>query len=52
MNVIGPGVVLNPPIALQEIDSLAARGIQLADNLRISDRLHVVFPWHIAEDRR
>jgi adenylosuccinate synthase len=51
MNVIGPGVVLNPPIALQEIDSLAARGVRLTDNLRISDRLHVVFPWHIAEDK-
>lgn len=51
MNVIGPGVVLNPPIALQEIDSLASRGVQLTDNLRISDRLHVVFPWHIAEDK-
>jgi len=51
MNVIGPGVVLNPPVALQEIDSLASRGVQLADNLRISDRLHLVFPWHIAEDK-
>lgn len=51
MNVIGPGVVLNPPIVLQEIDALAGRGIALTDSLRISDRLHVVFPWHIAEDR-
>lgn len=51
MNVIGPGVVLNPAIALQEIDSLAARGVTLNDSLRLSDRLHVVFPWHIAEDR-
>jgi len=51
MNVIGPGVVLNPPVALQEIDSLASRGVQLTDNLRISDRLHLVFPWHIAEDK-
>lgn len=51
MNVIGPGVVLNPPVVLQEIDSLAARGVQLTGNLRISDRLHVVFPWHIAEDK-
>jgi len=51
MNVIGPGVVLNPPVALQEIDSLVARGVRLADNLRISDRLHLVFPWHIAEDK-
>ena len=51
MNVIGPGVVLNPPIVLQEIDSLKERGIALSDSLRISDRLHVVFPWHIAEDK-
>ncbi len=51
MNVIGPGVVLNPPIALQEIDSLASRGIDLTGCLQISDRLHVVFPWHIAEDK-
>jgi adenylosuccinate synthase len=50
MNVIAPGVVLNPPTVLQELDSLAARGIE-ASNLMISDRAHVVFPWHIAEDR-
>jgi adenylosuccinate synthase len=51
MNVVGPGVVLNPPTILQEIDSLVARGIAVTDNLMISDRAHVVFPWHIAEDR-
>lgn len=51
MNVIGPGVVLNPPVALQEIDALAQRGVALSERLRISDRLHVVFPWHIAEDK-
>ena len=50
-NVVTPGVVLNPPTILQEIDSLKARGVQVADNLMISDRVHVVFPWHIAEDQ-
>ena len=50
-NVIGPGVVLNPPTVLEEIDSLAARGIDVPSHLKISDRLHVVFPWHMAEDR-
>jgi adenylosuccinate synthase len=49
MNVIGPGVVLNPPTVLEEIDSLLERDIQVT-NLMISDRAHVVFPWHIAED--
>jgi len=51
MNVVGPGVVLNPPTVLKEIDSLVERGVKVADNLMISDRAHVVFPWHIAEDR-
>ena len=50
MNIIGPGVVLNPPTVLEEIDSLLDRGIQVS-NLMISDRVHVVFPWHMAEDR-
>jgi adenylosuccinate synthase len=50
MNVIGPGVVLNPPTLLTEIDSLLKRDVKIS-NLMISDRAHVVFPWHIAEDR-
>jgi adenylosuccinate synthase len=49
-NVIGPGVVLNPPTVLEEIDGLLGRGLELS-NLMISDRAHVVLPWHIAEDR-
>ncbi len=50
-NVITPGVVLNPPTILQEIRSLRERGIKVAENLSISDRVHVVLPWHIEEDR-
>jgi adenylosuccinate synthase len=48
---VAPGVVLNPPTVLGEIDALAARGVEVAGNLMISDRAHVVFPWHLAEDR-
>ena len=52
INVVGPGVVLNPPTILEEIDSLLARGIKVdSDNLMLSDRLHVVLPWHLEEDR-
>lgn len=51
MNVVGPGVVVNPATLLKEIDSLAERGIQVTTNLRLSDRAHVVFPWHIVEDQ-
>ena len=51
MNLITPGVVFNPPVMLQEIDGLASRGIPVEDRLMISGRAHVVFPWHVAEDR-
>lgn len=51
MNVVTPGVVLNPPTILKEIESLTSRGIKVGDNLVLSERAHVVFPWHIAEDK-
>ena len=52
VNVISPGVVLNPPTIIQEIESLTSRGIHVGgDNLMLSERMHVVFPWHLAEDR-
>jgi adenylosuccinate synthase len=50
-NLITPGVVINPTTMLAEIDGLAARGIQCKDNLKISERAHLVMPWHMAEDR-
>jgi len=50
-SVIAGGVVINPPSCLAEIDGLVERGIQVTKNLMISDRAHVIFPWHMAEDR-
>ena len=49
--VVTGGVVLNPPSILAEIDGLKARGIEVGQNLLISDRAHVIFPWHLVEDR-
>jgi adenylosuccinate synthase len=49
--VVAGGVVLNPASLLEEIDALRARGVRVADNLILSDRAHVIFPWHIEEDR-
>jgi adenylosuccinate synthase len=49
--VITGGVVVNPPTVLAEIDQLKGRGIAVGKNLLISDRAHVIFPWHMAEDR-
>jgi adenylosuccinate synthase len=49
--VVTGGVVLNPPSILAEIDDLKQRGVEVDNNLIISDRAHVIFPWHLAEDR-
>jgi len=45
MNVIGNGVVIEPAQLLKEIDETRARGHPVT-NLRISDRAHVVMPYH------
>src|SRR3990172_3139908 len=45
LNVIGNGVVVDPAQLLEEIGALRARGY-LVENLRLSDRAHVVMPWH------
>lgn len=49
--VVAAGVVINPATLLAEIDGLVARGVQVGSNLTISDRAHVIFPWHVEEDR-
>lgn len=51
LNVVATGVVLDPAVILREIQGLRERGIDLVGRLVLSDRAHVVFPWHIVEDR-
>ena len=43
--VIGNGVVIDPDILLSEIEMLSSRGIDTS-KLIISDRAHVIMPWH------
>ncbi|TVQ60115.1 MAG: adenylosuccinate synthase [Phycisphaerales bacterium] len=47
--VIGNGVVVDPESLLKEIDGLRARGVDVS-NLVVSDRAHVVLPYHKDED--
>jgi len=47
----GGAVVVNPPTILGEIDGLADRGVDVHRNLMLSNRAHVVMPWHVAEDK-
>jgi adenylosuccinate synthase len=49
--VVAGGVVLNPPAILGEIDGLLERGLDISQQLMLSDRTHVIFPWHFEEDR-
>ncbi|MBZ0109422.1 MAG: adenylosuccinate synthase [Candidatus Scalindua rubra] len=44
--VIGNGVVFDPSLFLEEINGLAKKNINVTGNLFISDRAHVVFPYH------
>ncbi len=43
--VIGNGCAINPIALWEEIEGLKARGVS-AERLHISDRAHVVMPWH------
>ncbi|MBR2519005.1 MAG: adenylosuccinate synthase [Selenomonadaceae bacterium] len=43
--VVGNGVVVDPQCLLEEIDALNARGVDTS-NIRVSNRAHVVMPWH------
>ena len=49
-SVIASGVVLDPAAILKEIDTLTTQGVAIGKNLMISDRAHVIFPWHRIED--
>jgi adenylosuccinate synthase len=49
--VIANGVVVDLLQLLQEIDELGSRGIRADRNLFLSDRAHVVMPWHKALDK-
>jgi adenylosuccinate synthase len=48
--VIGPGVVVNPQVLLDELDSLSARGIDTS-RLLVSGNAHLIMPYHLELDR-
>ncbi|MCA1813016.1 MAG: adenylosuccinate synthase [Halobacteriales archaeon] len=47
--VIGNGVVIDPGVLLGELEKLAQKG-HAVRNLTISDRAHVILPWHTLLD--
>jgi adenylosuccinate synthase len=49
--VIGNGVVIHPPALLKEMQTLTTQGVEFQGRLLISDRAHVILPYHLAEER-
>src|SRR6187397_3381265 len=55
--VIGNGVVVDPQALFAEVDELAKNGIEVGDRLIVSDKAHLILPYHrdldlLAEARR
>jgi adenylosuccinate synthase len=44
--IIGNGVVVDPAALLEEIHMLEAAGVDVRSQLKISNRAHVIFPFH------
>jgi adenylosuccinate synthase len=49
-SVIGAGCVLDPQVLLEELDDLAARGID-PSVVVVSGNAHLIMPWHVAIDQ-
>ena len=47
--VLGNGVVIDPKVLTNEINDLKEHGLKV-NNLYISDKAHVIFPYHIVMD--
>src|SRR3989440_3188091 len=44
--VMGNGLVVDPAALISEMETLEAAGIEVSRQLRISNRAHVIFPFH------
>jgi adenylosuccinate synthase len=50
-SVIGNGVVVYPPRFLEEVQDLRQAGVPIGANLVVSTHAHVIFPYHLEEER-
>ena len=48
--VIGNGVVVDPNVLIAEINNLRTRGLDVS-KLQVSDRAHIIMPYHIRLDQ-
>lgn len=52
VNVIGNGVVINLEALMKEIHELKERGINFEGRFFVSDRAHIILPYHTLFDKR
>ena len=48
--VIGNGVVVDPKVLIEEMKNIEENGYSV-ENLKISDKAHVIFPYHVQMDK-
>ena len=48
--VIGNGVVVDPKVLIEEMENIKSNDYSV-DNLRISDKAHVILPYHVQMDK-
>lgn len=52
MSVVGNGVVIDPSALFREVDELKQAGVYISpDNFAISDRAHIIMPYHVEEEK-
>ena len=50
MNVIGNGVVVDPDVLIEEMEALKEGGVDITNSLMISERAHLIMPYHVILD--
>jgi adenylosuccinate synthase len=52
VNLIGPGVVVDPRVLVKELDDVTRQGaLRDPSRVRVSGRAHVILEWHISLDK-
>ncbi len=48
--VLGQGMVINPAVLIEEMDTLTERRLSVDDRIFLSDRAHLILPYHVTID--
>ena len=49
--MIGNGVVVDPGSLIEELDHLQTQGVKIGKNFVVSQRVHLILPYHKAIDK-